>query len=252
TTTGGLVTTGIFSTAANTFCEGNDSRLSDARTPTDHASSHLSSGGDTISLFNTASAVSGLTPGSGGAGATYYLNATGNWTIPAGGAGVTIGSDNEIPYSNSGGTDFDYSPKFNFDGNTFNFAQTVAGTNATFNLTHSDNTNAGSNVAFVMNVAGGATTNFYAYNDVITGTLGGMAKGGGSFIYAGSDSSVLGLVTAGQSDIGFATNNILRFSIGGSASAYSWRTNSANEDITHKLIQVATTKAVMGWDNSGG
>ena len=36
TTTGGTVTTGSFGTSANTFCEGNDSRLSDARTPTSH------------------------------------------------------------------------------------------------------------------------------------------------------------------------------------------------------------------------
>ena len=36
TTTGGTVTTGSFGTSANTFCEGNDSRLSDARTPTAH------------------------------------------------------------------------------------------------------------------------------------------------------------------------------------------------------------------------
>ena len=36
TTTGGAVTTGSFGTSANTFCQGNDSRLSDARTPTSH------------------------------------------------------------------------------------------------------------------------------------------------------------------------------------------------------------------------
>ena len=36
TTTSGVVTTGSFGTAANTFCQGNDSRLSDARTPTTH------------------------------------------------------------------------------------------------------------------------------------------------------------------------------------------------------------------------
>ena len=35
TTTSGVLTTGSFGTTAATFCEGNDSRLSDARTPTD-------------------------------------------------------------------------------------------------------------------------------------------------------------------------------------------------------------------------
>ena len=37
TTTGGSVTTGSFGTSSGTFCEGNDSRLSDARTPTSHS-----------------------------------------------------------------------------------------------------------------------------------------------------------------------------------------------------------------------
>ena len=36
TTTNGEITTGSFGTTANSFCEGNDSRLSDARTPTAH------------------------------------------------------------------------------------------------------------------------------------------------------------------------------------------------------------------------
>lgn len=36
TTTGGALTTGSFGNSANTFCQGNDSRLSDARTPTTH------------------------------------------------------------------------------------------------------------------------------------------------------------------------------------------------------------------------
>lgn len=36
TTTSGVLTTGSFGTGANTFCQGNDSRLSDARTPTSH------------------------------------------------------------------------------------------------------------------------------------------------------------------------------------------------------------------------
>ena len=46
TTTGGAVTTGSFGTTANTFCQGNDSRLSDARTPTahNHAASDITSG----------------------------------------------------------------------------------------------------------------------------------------------------------------------------------------------------------------
>jgi len=50
TTTSGVVTTGSFGTAANTFCEGNDSRLADSRTPTAHAASHGSGGTDALTL----------------------------------------------------------------------------------------------------------------------------------------------------------------------------------------------------------
>ena len=39
TTTLGVLTTGSFGSAANTFCQGNDSRLSDARTPLSHTHS---------------------------------------------------------------------------------------------------------------------------------------------------------------------------------------------------------------------
>ena len=50
TGTGGVVQAGSFGTAANTFCEGNDSRLSDARTPVAHT--HTKS--DVTDLFNSA------------------------------------------------------------------------------------------------------------------------------------------------------------------------------------------------------
>lgn len=49
TGTGGVVQAGSFGNAANTFCEGNDSRLSDARTPVAHT--HTKS--DVTDLFNT-------------------------------------------------------------------------------------------------------------------------------------------------------------------------------------------------------
>lgn len=45
TTTSGKVTTGSFGSAANTFCQGNDSRLSDARTPTAHAHGSITNDG---------------------------------------------------------------------------------------------------------------------------------------------------------------------------------------------------------------
>lgn len=43
-----------YGSGANTACQGDDSRLSDARTPTAHASSHQSGGGDAIKLDDLA------------------------------------------------------------------------------------------------------------------------------------------------------------------------------------------------------
>ena len=55
TGTGGAVQAGSFGNAANTFCEGNDSRLSDARTPVAHT--HTKS--DVTDLFNSDNTWSG-------------------------------------------------------------------------------------------------------------------------------------------------------------------------------------------------
>ena len=53
TGTAGVVEAGSFGTSAGTFCEGNDARLSDARTPSStlaHAASHATAGSDPVSL----------------------------------------------------------------------------------------------------------------------------------------------------------------------------------------------------------
>lgn len=44
----GVLQAGAFGTAAGTFCQGNDSRLSDNRTPTSHASTHATGGTDPV------------------------------------------------------------------------------------------------------------------------------------------------------------------------------------------------------------
>lgn len=56
---GGVLEASSFGTSAGTFCEGNDARLSDARTPTSHAASHLPSGADELfdQSLNTTSIV---------------------------------------------------------------------------------------------------------------------------------------------------------------------------------------------------
>lgn len=45
TTTSGVLTAGSFGTATGTFCQGNDSRLSDARTPTSHVHGNITNAG---------------------------------------------------------------------------------------------------------------------------------------------------------------------------------------------------------------
>lgn len=92
----GWLPTGSTST---TVCVGNDSRLSDARTPTAHATSHQSGGGDSIKLddlaapddntdLNATTLKHGLLMKLGG-GTTNFLRADGAWAAPTGGSGIT-------------------------------------------------------------------------------------------------------------------------------------------------------------------
>lgn len=87
-----------YGTGSGTVCQGNDSRLSDARTPTSHASSHLSGAGDAIKLddlaapedntdLNASTSAHGLLRKLGG-GTTNYLRADGSWSEPPGTGGI--------------------------------------------------------------------------------------------------------------------------------------------------------------------
>jgi hypothetical protein len=74
TTTGGVITVGSFGTTANTFCQGNDSRLSDARTPTAHTHplSNLDQSGATtgqVPQWNGTAWAPATVSGGGGSGA---------------------------------------------------------------------------------------------------------------------------------------------------------------------------------------
>lgn len=94
-----LFTPEVYGTSANTAAEGNDARLSDARTPLTHASSHQSGGSDSIKLdtldaptdvttLNASTSAHGLMmkyPG----GTTNFLRADGSFAAPAGGGGGT-------------------------------------------------------------------------------------------------------------------------------------------------------------------
>ena len=89
TTTSGVLTTGSFGTGAGTFCQGNDTRLSDARTPANHA------------LINTTNhTVSGLTTG-------HFLKATGATTYAFGAHGLTASDVGAAASTHNHGTGTD-------------------------------------------------------------------------------------------------------------------------------------------------
>lgn len=86
-------------TSSDSAAAGNDSRLSDARTPTAHATSHQSGGSDAIKLddlatpdnntdLNVSTSRHGLTPILPN-DATKYLDGTGAYTVPAGSSGAS-------------------------------------------------------------------------------------------------------------------------------------------------------------------
>lgn len=81
-----------FGTTANTICQGNDSRLSNDRTPTSHATSHMAGGGDNIKLdalappddvttLNATTSAHGLLRKLSGL-ASQYLRGDGEWSVP--------------------------------------------------------------------------------------------------------------------------------------------------------------------------
>ena len=72
--------------------------------------------------FFMGSAFSGV-PGAecSDAGDTLNWNA-GVFTCGSDGGGITFGTDNQIPFTNSGGTDFDYSANLTFDGSLLDLA----------------------------------------------------------------------------------------------------------------------------------
>jgi hypothetical protein len=76
TTTSGVLTTGSFGTLANTFCAGDDARLSDARVPT----AHTHAAGDI-----TSGTIATARLGSGTANNTTFLRGDNTWQTVSGG-----------------------------------------------------------------------------------------------------------------------------------------------------------------------
>jgi len=109
-----ITLTVAFGTTNTTACVGNDSRLSDARTPTAHASTHKSGGGDAIKLdelaaptdittLNATTSLHGLLPKLGG-GTTNFLRADGTWAAPPSGGPDHAGTGQRMLTAKADGT----------------------------------------------------------------------------------------------------------------------------------------------------
>lgn len=91
TTTGGVITVGSFGTSANTFCQGNDARLSDARTPL----THVHDGADI-----TTGLVDPTRLGSGSGISTKFLRGDSTWQTISGGGGGGGSTPTDITVAN--------------------------------------------------------------------------------------------------------------------------------------------------------
>jgi len=90
TTTAGALTTGSFGSTANTFCQGNDSRLSDTRNTTNSITVNNGGAGDSSSFTFNGSAARTISYNSIGAPSISGTNATGTWNISVTGNAGTV------------------------------------------------------------------------------------------------------------------------------------------------------------------
>ena len=103
TTTSGVLTTGTFGTTAGTFCQGNDTRLSDTRNTTNSVTfNNGGAGGATGSTFNGSSALT-VSYNTIGAPSTTGTNASGTWSIAVTGDAGSVNSKTFGTFTAAGG-----------------------------------------------------------------------------------------------------------------------------------------------------
>ena len=111
TGTSGVLQAGSFGSTSGTFCQGNDSRLSDSRTPIAHKTTHATGGSDALTAADIGAAAtshthaaSDITSGtiatarlaSGTASASTYLRGDQTWATVTAGVGGSTGSVDNI------------------------------------------------------------------------------------------------------------------------------------------------------------
>jgi len=101
TTTSGVLTTGSFGTASGTFCEGDDSRLSNSRTPTAHA---IDGALHTVSASNTNYVLKITGSNTFDFAQLGFSNLSGNATISQGGTNITTYTAGDILYASATNT----------------------------------------------------------------------------------------------------------------------------------------------------
>lgn len=92
TTTNGVLTTGSFGTSANTFCSGNDPRLSDTRNTTNSLTVNNAGAGTASPFTFNGGTAQTLSYNSIGAPSISGANATGTWNISISGNAATVTS----------------------------------------------------------------------------------------------------------------------------------------------------------------
>jgi hypothetical protein len=160
TTTNGAIATGSFGTTPNTFCQGNDSRLSDPRTPTAHKSTHATGGADA------------LTPTDIGAveESSYRLLRPAPATNPAGGFNGNTAAGTSAMANVATGT---FNTAFGYGAstsNTIGVRNAAFGSNALQDNTGSDNTAVG---CAALAAAGTGSSNVAAGRNALTSNTSG-------------------------------------------------------------------------------
>jgi hypothetical protein len=138
TTTAGALTTGSFGSTANTFCQGNDSRLSDTRNTTNSITVNNGGAGDSSSFTFNGSAARTISYNSVGAPSISGANATGTWNISVTGnaATVTNGVYTTGTQTIGGSKTFSSSVIFNAN-NAISIQHTGVNTASSLNITRS-------------------------------------------------------------------------------------------------------------------